>query len=73
MPPRIVTDILDIVDGDIYHAYVSVIDPLVCPKLVGLAGTYGPVTIAPDGDVDVPDPLDLWDGPMYDCPPYRNP
>jgi len=30
------------------------------------------VTIAPDGDVYVPVPLDLWDGPVYDCPPYGN-
>lgn len=72
-PPRNVTDILDIIDGDIDNAYVSVIDPLVCPELARLAGTYGPVTITPDGDVEVPDPLGLWDGPMYDCPTSSNP
>jgi hypothetical protein len=45
-------------------------DAIVCPVLVALAGTYGPVTVGPDGDVTVdPDPLAI--GWLYDCPPYR--
>jgi hypothetical protein len=44
----------------------------VCPRLVPLAGSYGPVTIAPDGDVYVFDPLALGVNPIWDCPPYEN-
>jgi hypothetical protein len=69
-PPRPVDDALYVADNAITAAYMSVIDPAVCPALVRAAGTYGPVTIEPDGDVDVPDPLDLWVGQFYDCPPY---
>lgn len=72
LPPQVILDVLDIVNGDVDNAFVSVVDPAVCPALVRLAGTYGPVTIAPDGDVNVPDPLELFDGPVYDCPPYGN-
>ena len=60
-------------DGLVYEIlddlFYRVLDPNVCPVLVQLAGSYpGGVTIAPDGDVYVPDPLGL--GPIYDCPPY---
>jgi len=48
------------------------VDPQVCPLLAAHPGTYGALTVGPDGDVDAPDPLDLFDGPLYDCPPYRN-
>jgi hypothetical protein len=51
---------------------VYTVDPKVCPLLAAHPGTYGAITIGPDGDVYTPDPLDLWDGPVYDCPPYRN-
>jgi len=64
LPPQAVIDVLDIVFNDL--------DPLDCPALARLAGTYGPVTIAPDGDVYVADPLDLGLNPIYDCPPYGN-
>lgn len=49
------------------------IDPAVCPALAAAAGSYpGGVTIDPTGDTTVPDPLELWEGPVYDCPPYVN-
>jgi len=54
------------------HA-LRTVETTVCPAMAAAAGTYpGGVTIAPDGDVYVPVPLDLWDGPVYDCPPYGN-
>jgi hypothetical protein len=47
----------------------EMVDAVVCPVLVSLAGTYGPATVAPDGDVrSNPDPFAL--NPIYDCPPY---
>jgi hypothetical protein len=47
----------------------ELVDAVVCPVLETLAGTYGPVTVAPDGDVrSPPDALAL--NPIYDCPPY---
>ena len=53
--------------------FVHVLDPTACPVLAQLAGTYpGGITIAPDGDVYVPDPLELGLSPIYDCPPYGN-
>lgn len=48
------------------------VDPQVCPILAAHPGTYGALTIGPDGDVSGPNPLDLWVGPFYDCPPYGN-
>jgi len=48
------------------------VDPQVCPVLAAHPGTYGALTVGPDGDVNAPDPFDLFDGPLYDCPPYRN-
>jgi len=38
-------------------------DPLVCPVLKTL--------LPPQGDVTVPDPLDLGVGLLWDCPPYQ--
>lgn len=71
-PPQSVIDILDAVFGAVNSAFVAYVDPVVCPVLVQLAGSYpGGVTIAPDGDVFVSDPLDLFGGsPVEDCPPY---
>ncbi len=43
-------------------------DPLevwLCPQLAAISGHYGPVYIAPDGDVYVNGDL------VYDCPPYE--
>ena len=48
------------------------VDPTVCPVLAAIAGSYGPVTIKPDGDVYVLDPLAPRLNPVYDCPPYGN-
>ena len=67
-PPRDVTALLDILD----HLEAHYVDPNICPKLVKVAGTYGPVTIAPDGDVTVTDPLGFV-GLVWDCPPYGSP
>jgi hypothetical protein len=42
----------------------------ICPVLSHLAGNYpGGLSIHPDGDVYVPDPLGLGLNPVYDCPP----
>jgi len=70
-PPG-VTTLLDLVDGIVNDAFTSTIDPALCPVLVANAGGYGPVTIAPDGDVYVSDPVGLGLNPVYDCPPYGN-
>ena len=72
IPPECIAscDILGTIDQFIVYA----VDPVVCPALSKLAGSYpGGVTIDPTGDVTVPDPLDLFDGPAYDCPPYVTP
>ena len=56
--------------NDLFTQYV---DPVLCPDFAGLTGDYGPVSVKPDGDVYVTDPLDLYGGgPAYDCPPYGN-
>lgn len=73
-PPQVVWDefdavagVIDAVEGcDASHQQCSVL----CPRLELLAGSYGPVTIGPDGDVVVADPLGLGLNPLYDCPPY---
>jgi hypothetical protein len=58
IPPQAVIDLLN-----------GTLDPLLCPILASLAGTYGPITIDNTGDVTInPDPLGL--NPIYDCPPY---
>lgn len=38
-----------------------------CLVLPLLPGTYGPVTIGPDGDVYLTDPLDVGFNPIYNC------
>jgi hypothetical protein len=73
LPPTICEgcSILEIVFDALNNVFITYVDPVVCPVLVSLAGTYpGGVTIAPDGDVFVPDPLGLQPNPVYDCPPY---
>lgn len=70
IPPQEVTDDLDAIEGALNGVFVSDIDPKVCPALVAVAGSYGPVTIEPDGDVVVPDPASLGTSLLYDCPPY---
>jgi len=75
-PPQQTEDLLNVLliaissDGD-NCVFVPVVDPAVCPVLKQLAGSYpSGVTVGPDGDLDAPDPLGMWDGPLYDCPPY---
>ena len=77
IPPQEVIDLLnsvfDILDGvfnTLNQFEIDNVDPVVCPVLKSLAGTYGPITIAADGDVIIPDPLDLGLNPFWDCPPY---
>jgi len=62
-PPQWILDTLDAL-------FTEVIDPALCPKLASVAGSYGPFTVKPDGDVYLPDPLDLGLNPIEDCPPY---
>lgn len=75
IPPQAVWDLLDAVfaavnDAEGCNASHDECSP-VCPRLQLLAGTYGPVTIGPDGDVSVADPLGVGlDSPVYNCPPY---
>jgi hypothetical protein len=65
LPPEEPLDRYGIIGG----VFTGVIDPNTCPTLASLHGTYGPITIAADGDVTFdPDPLDL--NPIDDCPPY---
>lgn len=57
--------------GMVLDAWVTYLDPIVCPELAQRAGSYpGGVTVDPTGDVSVPDPLGLGLNPIYDCPPY---
>jgi hypothetical protein len=68
IPPQVVTDLLDTL-------FITVIDPTICPILVTLGqltggGVAGVVTIGPDGDLSIIDPLDLGINPIEDCPPY---
>jgi hypothetical protein len=67
VPPRgwirPVDDILDTTDP-------PPIDPTICPVLVEISGNYGAVTIGPDGDVYVIDPLGVGVSQLQDCPPY---
>ncbi|MDQ1700517.1 MAG: hypothetical protein QOG34_2380 [Frankiaceae bacterium] len=73
-PPQDVIELLDdtfaFVNGPLGDAF-ALTDAVLCPALVKIPGTYGLVTIAPDGDVSIAAPLGL--GPdlvYYDCPPY---
>jgi len=65
-PPQDTFDILTAINNCVF---VDHVDPIVCPELQPLAGTYpGGLSIGPDGDVSL-------DGsgfnPLYDCPPYE--
>jgi hypothetical protein len=66
-PPALV----DLVEDAMDNAFVDQLDPALCPVLVAHAGDYGAISIRPDGDVDVADPIGLGAAPVYDCPPYR--
>jgi hypothetical protein len=70
--PEIANTLLELVNGSLNNAFISIIDPVLRPILAANAGTYGPVTIKPDGDVYIPDPAGLGLNPVYDCSPYGN-
>jgi hypothetical protein len=71
IPPQAVIDLLNTL-------FITVIDPTICPVLVTLGqltggGVAGVVTIGPDGDLSIADPLGLGINPIEDCPPYLPP
>ena len=79
-PPAPVNDLLNrtgLLDrandllNQVNEAEIQYVDPAICPELVKLAGSYGPITIAADGDVTIADPFGIF-GPFWDCPPYSN-
>ena len=72
VPPSWVWDLLNQAGGPCGGDFVTqCLDVIACPILASMAGDYpGGVSIHPDGDVYVPDPLGLGLDPVYDCPPY---
>lgn len=71
-PPADFVAIVHLLLAPVKDALAPYVDPVVCPVLAANAGSYGPVTIKPDGDVYVLDPLAPRLNPLYDCPPYGN-
>jgi len=76
IPPQVVLDLLDTIFNTLDGLEVQFVDPTVCPlfqQLYTLTGgnVAGLVTITPEGDVTINDPLGLV-GPFWDCPPYGN-
>jgi len=73
-PPQAILDFLNFVErtaqGAVCDDHQAAACALLCPELGMLAGDYGPVTIAPDGDVVVIDDEELDYNPVFDCPPY---
>lgn len=55
-------DLFDTVD----EVFIDHVDPVLCPVFAEHAGTVGPVTIQPDGDVSIAD-SEFWL-----CPPYED-
>jgi hypothetical protein len=72
IPPQWVIDDIAWLVGIVNDVLVWDVDPRACPLLAAHSGSYGPVTVDPDGDVSVADPLGLGLDPVYDCPPYRS-
>jgi len=65
-PPQDTAGVLTAIEDCVF---VDHVDPIVCPELQPLAGTYpGGLSVGSDGDVSL-------DGsgfnPLYDCPPYE--
>ena len=76
IPPQVILDLIDTVFNTLDGLEVQFVDPVVCPlfqQLYTLTGgnVAGIVSIKPEGDVTINDPLGLI-GPFYDCPPYGN-
>jgi len=69
-PPPSIADILHALLAPVEDVLAPYVEPVACPVLAANSGTYGPVTIEPDGDVDVLDPLAPRLNPVYDCPPH---
>lgn len=69
-PPQWILDLLNAAFTTVNDAEIAYVDPAVCPQLVKLAGSYGPITVTAEGDVFVADPFGLA-GKEYDCPPYQ--
>lgn len=71
-PPQevvdVITAVVDYVDGTVCCHDP---EPVSCPVLSVLAGNYGPISIEPEGDIDISDPLGLGLNPVWDCPPYE--
>jgi len=70
VPPQEVIDDFNFLVGVVNNITAWDVDWRVCPVLAAHPGTYGPITVGPDGDVSIPDPLGLV-GTVYDCPPYN--
>ena len=77
IPPDEVFTVLDLIFTTLEDAEIAFVDPVICPILASLHGTYGPFVIDPDGDLSlVPDPTSTLFPPglftpIWDCPPYR--
>lgn len=72
VPPQFVKDTInEILDGWCVVC-PETLDQVACPVFVQLSGSYGPITIEPDGDIDVPDPVGIGTSRIYDCPPYSD-
>ncbi|MBV9099061.1 MAG: hypothetical protein JO079_13485 [Frankiaceae bacterium] len=71
-PPEDWWEDVQLVTAAVNGAFVSQIDPRVCPILAAHPGTYGAITIEPDGDVYAADPAGWGLNPVYDCLPYGN-
>jgi hypothetical protein len=71
-PPQPVLDLLDFVFDTVNGVLIWDVDPRVCPIFAAHPGTYGPITIQPDGDIYIADPIGLAGNPFYDCPPYES-
>jgi len=57
---------------DVFDPFVlEMLEPLVCPPLGSISGTYGLVIIGPDGDLSVVAPLVGKSVLLVDCPPHR--
>ena len=72
IPPQEWIDDLNFLLGVVANIETWDVDSRLCPIFAAHPGTYGPITIKPDGDIYAPDPTGLTVGPFYDCPPYGN-